>query len=236
MKIEVQQDPEVTAGALITDSLKKQTGNPVLLILSGGSALSVLEHIDSDALSDNLTIALADERYTYDTPERNFEKLAHTNFFSSAQNRGVQFIDYTQNTSKSLTQYVHRINASFDALQIAHPTLYTIALLGIGEDGHTASIFPSSQQDFESVYLSKQTTFIPVEIPGDTHPQRISITPSFIENSIDEIFLYAKGKNKCFTILMDMFSNHHDINQIPALIPARHHNSTLCTDCNILPL
>ena len=69
------------------------------------------------------------------------------------------------------------------------PSKIDVLLLGMGDDGHVASLFPESD-----VYEKECTTVIPV-IGNKLPYKRISVTPKLISDS-KEVFLLAKGKKK----------------------------------------
>jgi len=60
---------------------------------------------------------------------------------------------------------------------------FDLILLGLGEDGHTASIFPGNKQLFESEHLCEA-----VKHP-QTGQQRITLTGQIINNATDVVFL-----------------------------------------------
>ena len=73
--------------------------------------------------------------------------------------------------------------------KIKHPD---IALLGLGDDGHYASIFPSTEviENDESNNLKIISTKI-----GDSFEYRITLSEKYIKRT-NEILFIAKGKNK----------------------------------------
>jgi 6-phosphogluconolactonase len=66
---------------------------------------------------------------------------------------------------------------------------FDIVLLGVGEDGHTASLFPGQEQLFAS------TKSYEVSINPHTFQQRITVTPRVILNARHVMFLVA-GRSK----------------------------------------
>lgn len=71
--------------------------------------------------------------------------------------------------------------------------MFEIMLLGLGEDGHTASIFPDQVELFESANICE------VALHPTTKQKRITITGRVINNSKRIYFLVA-GKNKSATV------------------------------------
>ncbi len=66
--------------------------------------------------------------------------------------------------------------------------VFDLVILGLGDDGHIASLFPNHQWD-----NSKQV--VPISNSPKAPSDRISLTPSRLSNSEDVLFLIS-GKNK----------------------------------------
>jgi 6-phosphogluconolactonase/glucosamine-6-phosphate isomerase/deaminase len=230
MKTNISSNPTKEAREYISQVLREHSESPVLFFISGGSALRVLECIEPDALKQSQTIMMMDERFTKDQNGNNFSLLTQTTFFKNAQGSGVEFISTLPKEDERHEQFSERIDAQVETYLQAHSDAYVLGLFGIGEDGHTASIFPATEQDFIEAYTSEHT-FVPITRPQEQYPFRISITPAFIEEKISEAVLYAVGSKKCDNILSYMHTKNFGAHEIPALIPARHPESTLFTDC-----
>lgn len=83
------------------------------------------------------------------------------------------------------------IQADKHAVTAAGPPLFDLIMLGLGEDGHTASIFPGRPELFETDQL-----FVPARNPY-TGQRRITITGKAINNARLKVFLVtgaAKAK------------------------------------------
>lgn len=83
--------------------------------------------------------------------------------------------------------------AAAQAYEALMPDQVDILLLGMGGDGHTASLFPGSPALAESVRL-----ILPV-IGSKPPPQRLTITPSVI-NSARKVLVLAEGENKAVAV------------------------------------
>jgi 6-phosphogluconolactonase/glucosamine-6-phosphate isomerase/deaminase len=127
--------------------------------------------------------------------------------------------------------FAKRMSDAYEAFLHAYPNAYALGIFGIGEDGHTAGIFPGPEKEFLQSYRKTEEYCIPVVHLQSRYPQRISVTPAFIEDVLDEVVLFAVGTNKCENILDYMFNRTFEEYQVPALIPASHPQSILFTDC-----
>jgi 6-phosphogluconolactonase len=91
---------------------------------------------------------------------------------------------------------IHRVQAELsdqDAVARAYeallPEQFSVMVLGIGEDGHTASLFPGS-----SALKERSRRFLPVIGPKPP-PERLSVTPPVIE-AARQIIMLATGSGK----------------------------------------
>lgn len=66
---------------------------------------------------------------------------------------------------------------------------FDLVILGLGDDGHTASIFP------HQIYLWNAKENCTVALHPETNQKRISITGKIINNA-DEVVFLVTGKNK----------------------------------------
>jgi 6-phosphogluconolactonase/glucosamine-6-phosphate isomerase/deaminase len=233
MQTYISVDAHKKAGEYITTIFKAHKDTPILFLVSGGSALSVLESIDAHTLGEHIAIGLVDERFTHNTATRNREALMQSSFFRALQEHGGHCIVPEQKEGDSHDAYTAALDAALETHIQTHGNLFVCGLFGIGEDGHTASIFPTTQQMFRDAYL-KDTSYVAIAEPKLPEPFRVSLTPTFIEEKIDEVVLYAVGSTKCDNILSYMHTKNFADHEIPALIPARHQKSSLFTDCEAL--
>ena len=88
--------------------------------------------------------------------------------------------------------------------------VFDLILLGLGSDGHTASLFPNSPA------LSEKTKWVTATPPGVLEPQvdRLTLTLPVINNSAEVIFLVAGEEKKT---LVERILGHQ---QSPAGYPA----------------
>jgi 6-phosphogluconolactonase/glucosamine-6-phosphate isomerase/deaminase len=152
MKTQTSDTPSLEAGQYIQEKLASHKDEYILLLVAGGSALAVLEAIDGTKLTSKVTIATTDDRFTHEAKGNNFAQLQQTNFYKDAREVGVQCISSKPQMSDTHESFTKRITLAFEDYFKIHSNSYTIGLFGIGEDGHTASIFPTSESEFISKY------------------------------------------------------------------------------------
>ena len=85
---------------------------------------------------------------------------------------------------------------------------FELTMLGLGDDGHTASIFPNSLQ-----LLSAQELFAVAEHPV-TKQKRITATGRLINNS-EKIFFFVTGENKS-SVLHEIIGRQNNYLEYPA--------------------
>lgn len=101
--------------------------------------------------------------------------------------------------------------------------VFDLILLGMGDDGHTASIFPDNMNLLDSEFT------VAVSVHPKSGQKRITLTGNTICNAQEIIFLVT-GKNKA-KILKQIFNNDKDAEKYPAAnIPARNKNVTFYLD------
>ena len=160
------------------------------LVVSGGSTPADLFNALSKAHLqwDKIDISLADERWVDNTDDASNEKMlrakllinnaANANFVPLKTQHGD-----AEDAVLTCTDNLQKMRTPFDVL-----------ILGMGEDGHTASLFPCSAQIAQGLDLESGNTFIAVQ-PTTAPNQRISLTLPALLNS-NKIFLHVTGESK----------------------------------------
>lgn len=86
--------------------------------------------------------------------------------------------------------------------------VFDIIILGMGEDGHTASIFPGNEK------LFSETKYCTVAVHPSTGQKRITLTGKVINNSRSVFFLVI-GRNKS-RIVYEIYRNSEDSRLFPS--------------------
>jgi 6-phosphogluconolactonase len=91
-------------------------------------------------------------------------------------------------------------------------TSFDLIMLGLGEDGHTASVFPDNMLMFN----------LPTNCTSAIHPvtgqQRITVTPKFLIEKAKTIVLMVTGANKA-EILVEIFTQSQEsVEKYPAAL------------------
>jgi len=112
-----------------------------------------------------------------------------------------------RNSIEEAIEYNKILEKSLSINSLGIPQVDTI-LLGIGEDGHTASIFPGDEK------LESSPPWCRVSRHPKTNQERITFTDSLI-NAASQIIFLACGKEKA-SIISKIIKKHPEANSYPA--------------------
>lgn len=173
---------------LMNETLKRK--NTFTLVLAGGrTPVPLYDRLSKCELPwDRIHLFWGDERFLPQNEAGNNFRVAYEVFISKI---------------KIPSENIHRIKTEFSSAEVCALNYenellkffgtvpeFDLTLLGMGEDGHTASIFPKSPIIKESKRL-----VVPTPPHGDPKVPRITLTLKAINNSKNIIFLIS-GENK----------------------------------------
>jgi 6-phosphogluconolactonase/glucosamine-6-phosphate isomerase/deaminase len=219
--------PAKVAGEKITALLQRYSDVPVLLLVSGGSALAVLEQIAPVVLTPKLTISVVDERFDHDPLVNNFAQLSKLAFFAKAATAGASSISTAVTEGESLDSVTTRYETALSNWRAENPTGVVLAILGMGTDGHTAGIMPG----YASLFASTTAAVVGYEVIPEVslYTKRITVTPRFLEQAVAAAVAYVVGSEKR-PLLERILEQTADQNTYPAILWHKMPNLTLVTD------
>jgi 6-phosphogluconolactonase len=175
----------------VSDYLFEKISNREIfnIALSGGrTPLGVFSNLKKNNIEmidrDDVNIFWVDERYVSHSNERSnfgnayrllFSDMKNINIFPIPTNKDIY--DCAELYKRTLTK---NLTTSYDGSSI-----FDFVLLGVGEDGHVASLFDDKNNSSESVMITKD----------GNDESRITLTAQTINNST-EIMLIATGSKK----------------------------------------
>jgi len=133
-------------------------------------------------------IFLADERFVaLNHPESNYNMIKE-NLLDKVDipKKNIHPIDIKETVSISAEEYEKDIMGFFD-LKKGELPIFDLVMLGTGQDGHTASLFPNGKAIYEKHRLVK-----PVSLKSIEH-ERVTLTLPVLNNARNIIFLVTGG-------------------------------------------
>jgi 6-phosphogluconolactonase len=186
-----KQELEKELATAIANELKKaikEFGNARLL-LSGGSTPANLYNLLSGAQIDwsNVLIGLVDERFVpIAHPGSNEALLIKT--IQQNEARDVRIVSMVPDPTNEATNLV-QVNESYQPFM----ERTDVVVLGMGEDGHTASLFPGDEQSEALLNGTANGVFSTIAPVDPTN--RITCSKELLLNA-PALFLMIVGENK----------------------------------------
>ena len=164
-------------------------GEASVVVSGGTSPAGVFAELARMPLAwPDVHVILSDERWVPPEHEESNEKLVRDTLLTGEAKEATVLPVYKPGVT--VEERCVELN---DELRLA-PFPFACALLGMGEDGHFASLFPDAENLEEGLDVDSSELSIPVNTAASPHP-RVSLTLSALSRS-DEILLLMFGDRK----------------------------------------
>ena len=218
MHLHIYKSAEETITALanwITSLIQKtlEVKDKFTIALSGGETPKKLyQTLASDEYREKINwsrlhIFWGDERYVSFTDERNNAKMAFDNLLSDVNIPAEQVHRILTDIipEESAKQYENILHKYFDEKQ----TTFDLVLLGMGDDGHTLSLFPNSE------LLNDKQSWVRADYTGQKGMKRITLMPSVVNKSSAIVFFVTGvAKAKVLKEVIEEPVNHNYPSQL----------------------
>lgn len=210
-KFNIGNDFVAKASHAIEAFIEEQGEKSLRIALSGGSSpKAVYEKLAKSETIDWSRIELfqVDERYLpIDSDNLNAKLIRDSLTSKIPELKAFHTMDTSQTIEKTRADYEKKI------LKLNRP-FFDLVLLGLGTDGHTASLFPNGPEleEVEKMVVSSKSPIPPIN--------RLSLTYPAIMSSQKIIFL-VRGANKK-EIVKKWLKEDSDTEEIPARVILNH--------------
>jgi 6-phosphogluconolactonase len=189
------------------------SGEKYNLVLSGGSSPkhifnSMAEEFNSPTYWDRINIFWGDERCVPPEHDESNYKTAYESLLTKVPvpENNIFRIRGESDPSEEANRYSQVIKTNVP-LKNDSP-VFDLVMLGLGEDGHTASIFP------DQMNLINDTRVCAEAVHSVTGQKRITLTGITINNARNVVFIVT-GSNKK-KVLSEILNNQEIANKYPA--------------------
>ena len=189
---ETREEAAIAAARRIGEALLRRLdgqGAASLVVSGGTSPAGVFAELAKTTLNwPGVHVILSDERWVPPEHEDSNEKLVRETLLAGeARDAGLLPLYRPDVTIEDRCSEINE-----ELLQAPFP--FACALLGMGEDGHVASLFPDAENLQDGLDVDSRQLCIPVQTAASPHP-RASLTLSALSRS-DEIVLLIFGDAK----------------------------------------
>lgn len=197
----------------IAENAIYSTGTFRLALAGGNSGVDFYKELSKTTMDwENIEFYQTDERFV-DTDNKESNQKMLKNSLAEAIDKGAEFypIKITENVDTTAKEYSDRLDL------LADNPIFDLMILGVGEDGHIASLFPQQE------YLKTGTqSVIVTKTKGQKINTRISISLDTILKS-QNIFVYLKGEPK-YSVIEEVFSGSKKAVDYPIKLLLAHPN------------
>jgi len=190
---------------ILTETIRKR-GRASMAVSGGNTPISLFKNLSLISIDwTKVDLTLVDDRWVDSNNTNSNELLVRTHLIKNKAVK-VNFIPLKNDSETAVEgqkiseEILKNITLPFD-----------IVVLGMGADGHTASLFPCSEELYDAMDLNNPNILISIS-PKTASFDRLSLTARVIIDS-KNIFLHLNGSSKLQTLESAM--EYKDSNKMP---------------------
>lgn len=173
---------------ILAEGIEKR-GRASLVVSGGRTPLALFKTLSKTDIDwSKVDVTLADERWVDEDHEASNTRLVKDNLLQNNAS-AANFVELKTDNADAADGIAQ---AESNLSSMSQP--FDALILGMGEDGHTASLFPCSAQIEDGLNLSSGKICLAVQ-PTTAPHQRISLTLPAILNSRN-LFIHLTGEKK----------------------------------------
>ncbi len=221
------------AGHALNEMVLNRNGKPLLVLLSGGSSLNLLEYIKEESVNGNVAFGMLDDRYSYDQNVNSNSILERSAFYLNSIERGAVFLNSVPQQFETLELYADRYEEEVKKWMMMYPDGIIRATIGIGPDGHTSGILPHPEdpEKFEKLFNSEKL-IVGYDVENkNPHRYRMTSTCTLMRK-FDQVLTFMSGENK-HEALKKVLAEKGSLAETPGRIICELKNVSLYTDIEV---
>jgi 6-phosphogluconolactonase len=198
-----------TEFATLASEAVRTTGRFSVALSGGSTPKSLYTLLASNSIPDipwdKTYFFFGDERHVPpDDPESNYRMARETGLFSKVPNNNVFRVRTENQDADAAARAYEQTLQQFFTLQPGEFPKFDIVLLGLGPDGHTASLFPGTAALNENIRL------VVANWVEKFHTYRITLTLPVLNRAACVMFLVS-GPNKSSIVREVLESEQHNL-------------------------
>jgi len=192
-------------GVILTEAIRKR-GRASMAVSGGRTPIAIFKEFSLLSIDwTKIDLTLVDDRWVDTKNADSNELLVRTHLI---KNKAAQ-VNFIPLKNDAKTAKEGQIYSEEMLRKITLP--FDVVILGMGSDGHTASLFPCADELPEAMDLNNSNYLISTS-PKTAPYQRLSLTARLIFDS-KNIFLHLNGSSKLLTLESAM--EYKDLNKMP---------------------
>ncbi len=186
----------------VLESDIKTKGSALMAVSGGSSPKALFAELKNQNLAwEKVTIVLVDERWVPSDHADSNEAMVREHLLQSFAAK-ANFVGWTSD-AENLDAAARVADAKFQQLSLP----FSVVILGMGADGHTASWFANAPE-YSSLVDTSRESAVSASQPGDAPHSRLTLNLSAVLNT-ESMFLQINGAEKK-QVLDKAFLNMHE--------------------------